>query len=290
MKKTALLFLASGLIGGFAIGHASKSTPKSTIPEPKQSVEPKPAHPARPREQELLLQAIQELDLTTAELEDAIQYIKKLERNTQRYNWLMGYWKEKGFGTSYQMKFGNYMDFSLTPSTDLVEFFGWNEEQVSQMAKIGRETVASIKHWESSHAVLVEESEDKKVYDIQPSPDEVTDLYLRSMETIVGSEDMELLSSKLEKQFAGIDQTRTVTLEIVPSPAQMNFSSDPDPDAKSLKILVQVRNDPFWLNTGTSAMFMPYTPGETISERWNHVFQMEGKPTPIPDDTQIINN
>jgi hypothetical protein len=70
--------------------------PTAPIP-PEESLEIKPTLTPRPREQALLLQAIQELDLTTAELEEAHEYIQKLERTTKRYNWFMDYWKDKEF-------------------------------------------------------------------------------------------------------------------------------------------------------------------------------------------------
>ena len=135
MKKTVFLFLSIGLLGGFAIGHASKSTPAAepapqpptpTV-EPQQTAKPESARPTHSKEQALLLQAINELDLTTTELEDTLAYIQKLERNTKRYNWLMNHLKEKEFGTSYQMNFSSYN--KLKPPDDIAEFFDGDDAQ-----------------------------------------------------------------------------------------------------------------------------------------------------------------
>ncbi len=281
MKKTALLFLAGGLIGGFAIGHASKSTPPPPAPEPEQPAEAKPIRPTQSTEQELLLQAIHELDLTTAELDDALQYIDKLERNTQRYNWLMDYWKEKGFGQSYQMGFLSHKQFK--PSDDLVEFFGWDEEQVEEMTRIGQVTATSIKSWESENSVCIEDSEDKLVYEIAAIPEETIGQYLQSMEAILDPDDMELLSSKLEKQFEGVLQDRILTMTIGPAPAYMLFNSNDDPDQEYMTIQTKSKDDRPPFTGGFSSSVMPYKPGTIFPHSWNHVFKMEGTPVTISD-------
>ncbi len=281
MKKTALLFLAIGLIGGLAIGHISKPAPQPTAPEPEKPAEPKPTHPNPPREQELLLQAIHELDLTTTELDDALQYIDKLERNTHRYNWLMDYWKEKGFGASYQMRFKSHDD--LKPSDEIVNFFGWSEEQVGAMGEIGKETAEAIKNWESKHAVCIEDSEDKLVYEIAAVPEETIGQYLQSMEDILDPDDMELLSSKLEKQFKGPLQDRILTITIGSAPAHMHFSSNNDPDQEYMTIQMKPKDDGSPFTGGFSTSVMPYKPGSLFPHRWNHVFKMEGTPVTVSE-------
>ena len=280
MKKTALLFLAIGLISGLAIGRISKPTPP--LPEPEPPAEPKPVRTNSPKEQELLLQAIHELDLTTGELDDALQYIQKLERNTQRYNWLMDYWKEKGFGTSYRMNFSSHNDFK--PSDDIVAYFGWNEEQVAEMTQIGEVTATAIKDWEGEHSVLIEDSEKKLVYEIAAIPEETIGQYLQSMEDILDPDDMELLSSMFEKQFQDPLQDRILTMTIGPGSAFMPFSSNPDHDQEYMTI--QTTPKEFKLpydGGGFSSSSMPYTPGTIFPHSWNHVLKMEGTPVTISD-------
>ncbi len=275
MKMTALLFLVGGLIGGFAIGHISKSTPPPAVPSSdlEKSVAPETTSPSQPREQKLLLQAIHELDLTTTELEDALQYIQKLERNTHRYNWLMDYWKEKGFGQSYQMGFLSHKQFK--PSDDLVEFFGWDEEQVEEMTRIGQVTATSIKSWESEHSVCIEDSEDKLVYEIAAISEETIGQYLQSMEDILDPDDMELLSSKLEKQFDGVLQDRILTMTIGSAPAHMHFMQNDAADQEYMMIQTKPKDNRSPFSGGFSTSITPYTPGMRVPHSWNHVFQME---------------
>jgi len=284
MKKTALLFLAGGLIGGFAIGQISKTTSQPETTEPEPLAESKPTHSSPPKEQALLLQAIHELDLTTVELDDALQYIQKLERNTQRYNWLMDYWKEKGFGTSYQMRFGNYRGSSLTPSDDLIEFFGWDEAQVTEMNRIGEVITTAIKDWESEHSVLIEDSEKKVVYEIEAIPDEPIGQYLQSMEDILDPDDMELLSSKFEKQFQDPLQDRILTMTIGSGSPSLFFSSNDDPDQEYMTIQTTPKEIELpYDGGGFSSSSMRYTPGMIFPHSWNHVLKMEGTPVTISD-------
>ena len=275
MKKIALLFFIAGLLGGFAVGHGSKAPPEAQPPtptvKPQQIAKPEPARPIRSKEQGLLLQAINELNLTFTELEDAQAYIQKLERNTKRYNWLMDYWKENGFGTSYRMNFryGQYK-----PSDELIEFFGWDEEQVAAMGKIGKESTKEIKDWEGQNSICIEDSEDKLVYEIEAMPQEIADQYLQAMAEILDQDDWALLSSKLEKQFESTLKNRTATLTIGPAPANMQrMNSKPDQEHLIIEIKpVQDKSAPF--DVGTSTSYTPYTPGKTIPYQWNHVFHM----------------
>lgn len=281
MKKSALLFLAAGLVGGFAIGHGSKSNtkpiaqPSAPAPESESPADSESPNQERARERELLLLAIDELDLTTAELVEAQEYIHKLERNTKRYNWLVDYWKEKGFGTSHRMSFRSHNQFK--PSDDLVGFFGWDEEQVAQLAQAGKEVDAAIKAIESEQAVCIEDSDKKLVYEIPAVPEELKKRYMQSMEAILGPDDMVLLSSNLEKQFEPSSAKRTLTLTIGPPPDHISMHNTVVPDQEWMKVMVEHKtgeSSPF--GGGTSTSFQSYTPGKTISFNWNHVFKMEG--------------
>lgn len=286
MKKSALLFLAAGLAGGFAIGHVSKSNTKPA-PQPllAPDLEPEPLadselpHPVKARERELLLLAINELDLTTAELEEAQAYIHKLERNTQRYNRLVDYWKEKGFGTAYAMALHSYNQFK--PSDNLVKFFGWDEEQVAQMVQAGKNVDAAIKAIESEQAVCIEDADKKLVYEIPAVPEELGKQYMQSMETILGPDDMALLSTNMEKLFEPSSAKRTLTLTIGPPPVHFSIHNTVVPDQEWMKVVVEQKKDESSLfGNGTSTSFQSYTPGQTIPHQWNHVFKMEGSEIP----------
>lgn len=280
MLKKYLLFLVAGLVGGYAIGYMSKSQPMPVLvmePEPPiheveiETPEAAPTPSGRPTEQELLLMAIDEFGLLSEELDDARSYIHKLERNNKRYNRLVDYWKENGFGSSYRMNFGHGRN--KKPSDELIKFFGWDKEQVDRMSEAGKSTGGQIKNWESDHSVCIEDSEDRLVYEIEPIPQGVRDDYLEAMATIIDPDDMELISSKLAKQFETKQVKRTVTLTIDEAPSHMQHISQYS-SGKEYMIITERSAEEKGLGASTS--YMSYKPGKTIPHSWNHVFNMEG--------------
>lgn len=279
MNKTALLSLIIGLIVGFAVGNLIVSRPQQNVPVSNPIPDPlTKSRPVRPKdfnEQELLLQSIQELDLTTAELEDALNYIEKLERNTHRYNWLTDYWKEEGFDLSNQVSMSFHHQFK--PGNNMIEFFGWNEEQVAGITRIGKKVVEEIREWEAQQAVCIEDNENNKVFDIPAMPNEIVERYLNSLEGIIGPDDMEILSSKMESQFNGLLQDRTLTMRIGPNM--------PGSDAEYMVLRTNPKNADTTLMSIPSnpTIMIPYIPGTTFPHRWDHVIRMEGQPAPIID-------
>lgn len=279
MKKGAVLFLAIGWLGGFAIGHVSKPKPAvASDPVAPPAVAPvaaaEPDATPRPQERELLLQAIQELDLTAAELDEANAYIQKLERNTKRYDWLMGYWKEKGFGATYSLNINSFDGFA--PREDLVAFFGWNDEQVEQIKQAGQRTSEATKTWESDHSVCIEDSAEKLVYEIEGVPPEISKTYLQAMAEIIDPDDFALLESSMEDQFESKSQARIATLTIGPAPEYMAHFTNHDPGQEYMHIRIDPKEKNQRLpGSGTSYFSQPYTPG-VAPFQWNHVFKMEG--------------
>lgn len=282
MKRSSLMFLAVGMLAGFGTGYALKGQRAAEdSPEPAAQIEPEPRiEPAlAPRvateEKELLLQAIEELDLTTTELESAKDYIRKLERNTQRYNWLMDYWKEKGFGTSHRMNLSSYNSFK--PTDEISDFFGWNEEQVKQLSKAGKQAKQAIKDWERDHSTCIEETENKLVYQIEAIPQTIVDQYKQTVYGIIDTDDYELLATKLDKNFDGPIRNRTATLTIGPAPENMHHSLAYGPDKDCMIIKIEPEKDENGHRTGMHTSYMPYTLGKTIPQQYNHIFQLEGE-------------
>ncbi len=280
MKKGAVLIFVIGLLGGFAIGHVSKPKPAGsadpvapTANDPLAAAEPDTT--PRLQERELLLQAIQELDLTAAELDEANAYIQKLERNTKRYDWLMDYWKEKGLGNSHQLGIQSYNSYA--PSKDLVAFFGWDGEQVKQVEQAGQRVSKAIKAWEGDHSVCIEDSAEKLVYEIEGVPPEISQTYLQAMAEIIDPDDFALLESSLEKQFESSSQARIATLTIGPAPERMAHFPNQDPGQEYMQIRIAPKEKNQRLpGIGTTTHIESYTPGKSVPRNWNHVFKMEG--------------
>jgi len=292
MKQSSFILIVLGMLFGCVIGYAirghseEKAIPNAAV-EASQTEQPPP--PSNSREQTLLLQAIDLLDLTTAELEDAHAYIRKLERNTQRYNWLMDYWKEKGFGTSYQMAFGLTPRLSLEPSKDLLDFFGWDSEQIEVMMQVGQTTTDAILDWERGHSTCIEESETNLVYRVAPMPEEIMQTYMQAMANILEPDDMELLHRKLEEKFNGMQQERTLSVTLGLPPPSHFPSEHMDNEQTWMKVTETVSDpsNPMVFLGGVRASYRPYIPGQTIDSRWNHVFNMESPASDLLDGTYM---
>ncbi len=190
MKKTlfvSLLFIA--LLGGFGMGYAYRIATETNGFIAKPVMPPEPVVVTQPkideeesREKELLIQAIEELNLTTAELEEAQRQLNAQAESVRRFNWLMDKWSANEFGNLNRLNMGFS---SFTPDKGLSEFFGWDEATVSAMNKIGESMTVSVKKWESEHAVYVETEEDKLVYELPVAPEAFKEGYLREMAEIL---------------------------------------------------------------------------------------------------------
>lgn len=283
MKIPHIILPALGIIAGFAIGysvHGMKSLPESHQPAPELTIspveEPKEMEslPEKNREKELLLQAIQELDLTSADLEEAREYIRILERNTKRYNWLLSHWQEKGLGSAYQLNFDNE---NMVPSEELIDFFGWDDETVSEIKRLGSELSEHAEKWETENATIEKVSPTSWVFHIPPMPIDFIDAYASGMSAILDPDDQKLLSSKLEGNCNRLLSTRHVGMEVVHSPeVLMSPSRTPETedyphDADWLKI-VEITESDLRPNNGFCLMTIPYPSEDTIPERWKHLY------------------
>ena len=220
MKKIIALVIG-GVFAGILIGYFAQihrvtpaETPKKSPPTPEVT---KQIKTDGNKEKILLLQAIQELDLTSAELENAQAYIKKLERNTARYNWLVDYWKNNeldGFGI---MGMG-FDQNGFTPSDSAIKFFGWDKETVNQIKNIGEKAWTASINWEKQTAKKISASEDKIVFEIPPLDPSIKQEYLQSITTLIGEEDMALLADNLEQEFDTLQSQRQVEFSVSSSP------------------------------------------------------------------------
>lgn len=273
-KTSVVLLLLCGAVLGFCIGHAVQGHPPAPAGQIRQTSTrpaelPATPEPAVARERELLLQAIHELDLTSTELNEAKRYIQKLEQSNHRYNWLVEYWKEKGFGTTYRMNFGGD---SFKPSDDLAAFFGWEDELVAQLTTAGEATASAIKEWERKTAVCIEDAENKCVYEIEPIPEEYEKQYMQLMEELLPPEDMALLTSSMALQFNPLRTKRNITASIGPPPHSIGSLPDSNPDQEWLMIEVKSVGESGQIQMGGSTHCMSYNAENPhIPERWKHL-------------------
>jgi hypothetical protein len=281
MNKHAMVYLGVGLLIGGVLGF-SFHNPTPDPPARSLTIEvqePLVATNALSEEtdhleQELLLQAIEELNLTTAELDLARAQLKAQEGSLRRYDWLMEQWAKNGFGNTHS----NFRWNNFRPSEGVAEFFDWDDELVGEINNVAVTTALSVKEWESANAVYVETEEDKLVYELPAAPDTFKDSYLQAMADLLPPDDYALLVSKFEAQFKSLSGEREISLYVGPSPTGSPFVTSDQFDQEWMIVEVKSKNESFPGYSPTSSSMMPYEEGRTIPREWNHIFNLEVEP------------
>jgi hypothetical protein len=279
MKRVTLVsLLIIALLGGYGMGyayHMSQQPPiieiESEIPEPIIITNEVPSK-ASVRETELLLQAIEELDITVAELEEAQAQLKAQEESVRRYNWLMDLMEDKGFSQLHMLSLSWN---SFQPNKQLMEFFGWDEERLDTINEVAGKTDSALKAWETDQALYVESEEDELIYEIPPVPEQLKQQYLADMSELIPEEDFAVLKSQLEKKFEGIERRRQVKLTI--GPAAFAHSGEPDEQYMIISTTYPDGHPSFHGSKGPTS-YMSYQEGRTIPRQWNHIFNLEADP------------
>jgi len=238
MKKSIVIILL-GTSVGFGLGYvAHKPTQAVTVDKSKKAtpvtVEKKDGA-VQSREQKLLLSAIRELDLTTKELQDAEDYIKNLELNTKRYDWLIARIKKSDYNP-FMLGDG---DSDFAPSEEMAIFLGWDDEKLKAFKKVAKETSQKIKAWEKENAKLLTNTDHSWTYEIPAFPDSIKEDYLSKASEILNASDMEIIRSSIDGTMNGIQQKQTVSIALSDDPPKMFFPEGMPTDAFSSANLAQ---------------------------------------------------
>lgn len=260
--------LCGGLIG-FSIrpaAHAGGNEQAETEAQEPSAASTAVSTNAQPVEKELLLLAIDELNLTSAELGEAQEYIAKLERGARRYNWLTDYWKEHGTSRSWELQISHKSD----PRNEFIEFMGWDEQTAQTVKALGQDTNRRIKEWETANAAKVE-SDDPDViwsYELPAMPEQFGEDYLFSMQDFLADDDYALISRNLEKPFENLTNPRTITMTYTDAPAGISAFADSDQQWVRIEERA-IKNDG---SPGFgSTHIMQYRADHPISHSWNHI-------------------
>lgn len=287
MKAWLLLSIGIGLLVGFGIGYATKKQPpvmmalEPVVLEQAESQATTSAPPSPSQEQKLLLQSIEELNLTTAELEESLAQLEAQKKKVSRYDWLIARWNKKGFGNMHLFQQFGPNDFG--PNSEMIGFFDWDAEQVAEMRQAGKKTAEAIKGWESQNAVYVDAGEDALTYEVPAIPGLIKQDYLATMKSLIPPEDMELVGSRLEKPFEQASKPRTVSLTIGSAPANLNGfggSNNPNKEWMTVKVIIHNQDESQNLFPPAPAYttMQPYIEGRTIPHQWNHIFNLKINP------------
>jgi len=228
MKKSIVIVLAA-VLAGFALGYVAHkpqkvSADKSSKKKVDSLLTKKEVATGKSREQKLLLSAIHELDLTTKDLQDAENYIKKLELNTKRYDWLIARIKKSDYNP-FMLGDG---DSDFAPSEEMAVFLGWDDEKLKAFKKVAKETSQKIKAWEKQNAKLLESTDQSWTYEIPPFPDSIKADYLSKASEILNASDMEIIRSSIDGAMNGIQQKQTISISLSDAPPKRFFPSGMD--------------------------------------------------------------
>lgn len=270
MKRSSIALVLGGVLSGFVFGYvvqdhqdSEEPTPQTT---PESSIEPIDAKRASTMEKDLLLQAIHELDLTTAELADATARIKRMELKAKRYDWL----KNNGI-RDYSLSFNQY---SFQPSPKLLEFLGLDKTDSEAVMGIAETARGEIKKWESDQAVCIQETATNCVYEIPPVPESYKEAFRKSLESILHPDDVELLSYSIDQIYDRLQQ-RKVSIAFASTEWHKSFlygvnGSPPD----------RISIEEEWLdesgrNRGSSSSTGPFGQSTYLNEQWGHLFTLD---------------
>lgn len=282
MKQTLFMGMAMGICMGIALGVSIKPSQKSeSVPsavaeasDPTEGATVPPTN-ARPSEKELLLMAIEELNLTTAELETAKNNIMRMERKARRYDWL----RDNGLHGDRSMSF-NRTDFG--PSQKLIEFLSLDEPESEQLKQLCEDTYTAATAWEQENAVCTEDTHTNCIYEIAPLPDSFREGYVAQLGEVLHEEDIQLLGPAIDDVFHSYGNKRIVSATFIPAEeyaASMKRRGQKMYGEPSDKIRIKVqRLDEHGNKRGSSSSTfsadrLSSTHNETL-KRWNHLFDL----------------
>jgi hypothetical protein len=73
------------------------------------------------------------------------------------------------------------------------------------------EAEREIRNWEAEQAVCIEATDNKLVFEIPKAPIEIQERYEASLESIIGTDDIELLTREFDIEFLSILDAKTAT-------------------------------------------------------------------------------
>lgn len=275
MKRSSIAFLLGGLLSGFACGYiiqgnsdSTEQTPPITVESPIEPGQPKPG---QAREKDLLLQAIHELDLTTAELETATARIERMELKAKRYDWL----KNNGI----QDHSLSFQRDTFKPSAKLLEFLGLDETDSQVVIGIAETARVAVEEWEAGCAECVEDTSTNCVYEIPPIPENYKQAFIQSLKTVLHPDDVDLLSLSLNNLYSPLQENRKVSLTFV---SKEEYTEQQEARRKKsygtpsdkLKIEV-VRFDESGRRRGSSSSTGTIGQSFHFGKRWDHLFTLD---------------
>ena len=282
--KTAAWFavgLTVGVLAGKLTGRPAEKERVETVPAPVETVK-QDADSAAPtnsqtREQQLLLMAIHELDLTSSELEEARARIQRMERKAKRYDWL----RDNGLHGNYAMRIDQE---TFKPTKELLDFLGLDEEDADTFNRFAEESFDAVRSWETDNAVCTTDNATNCVYEIGPLPDSFKQDYIAQLGSLLHPEDLQLIQPSISDLFDQYSGKREVSATFVSSDDYaelMTRRGTPGGFIESDMINISIHQ--FSKNghsRGSRSSWTAISPGHPLLknpfvQRWSHLFDMK---------------
>ena len=191
--------------------------------------------------------------------------IEKLENQLQvktfkaaRYDKANALWMQYGFGTG-----GRPSVFEidcLAFRSAVTEFFEWDAPTLTKIEQIRENTNQEIKEWEMELAVCTKATDRQRVYEIPQIPEEIGLRYKASLESVIGTEDLELLISEIDIELQSYTSKKIVTLS--PESDKQTWQQLQPMDL--IRYQVEGR-----ISSGTGCCI--YSPDNAAISRWSHL-------------------
>lgn len=272
MKRTSLILMVVGLIVGFAVGYIVHSERPAVFDTAPQTAEAPRDQTVSSREQELLLQSIELLDQTTAELEAARNRLGRFERVAKRYDWL----KQNGVQT-HSLSFD---ESTFEPRPHLMEFLDLNETEAERFSSMSTKALTEVQAWEQSHARCTIDNATNCVYEITPLPVEFKDNFLNELGKFLPSDDVEFLNTIVDKLYDPLAGKREVSLTFIDKDvyAEKHLAQNPNshpPDSDMMTLMVK-RYDEDGNSRGSWSSTFGADNVQWMESRWAHLFTFSG--------------
>ncbi|NLX27061.1 MAG: hypothetical protein GXY61_14065 [Lentisphaerae bacterium] len=255
---TGISICAGFLLGYFIVGNENDPVANKTTPDNPAQNNPLPE--AFPLQTETI-------SSMSAQLEDLQNQLAIAQFKSTRYDNAQKIWKRVGFE---QGRFESPFNFGrLIPSDGAINFFEWDAKTLNEIEKIAIGVEREIRNWEAEQAVCIEATDNKLVFEIPKAPFEIQERYEASLESIIGTDDIELLKKEINIAFLEYTEKRVITFSPNHNKSWIDMTSE---DGIRYGINGYATSDPV-VDTGKYHEYgtIPYDPDDTHFDRWVHL-------------------
>lgn len=261
MERISYRWVTLGVVVGFVIGF-SLSGSHHPEPPPTGAGDSTEDNSSLLQEQALLVDSIVLMEQMNADLNVVRQQLQAMERTAKRYEWL-----KRNDVDNHRLYFNQY---SFEPRADLMDFLDLDAAESERLRTAAQRTFEQVQAWELAHATCTWDSPTNCVYEIGALPDTIKQDFIRELENLLPTGDVEFLSPAVEQFFDPLEVKREVSLSFM---RQIPYAEDPTRSENILELTVlnydDAGNFSGSINSPIVASAAPW-----FETRWSHLFDL----------------